>query len=60
MTIRQYRFNVSLQRQDPSAGPNATLRVMVTVPVNNDQTAKLTAESQYRGYRATGASRVMD
>lgn len=60
MTIRQYRFNVSLPRQDPSAGPNATLRVMVTVPVNSDQTAKLTAESQYRGYRATGASRVMD
>jgi hypothetical protein len=55
MTIT-HTYQVRLQRINPSAGPYATLTILVDAP--NDRMAKLTAESQYHGYRATGAGRA--
>lgn len=50
-----YQYTVRLIRVDQKAGPNSGLWVEVTAP--NDQTAKLCAQSQYHGYKATGAIR---
>lgn len=49
-------YKVRLQRVDHKAGPNAGLNIEVKAP--NGAMAKLTAESQFHGYRATGAVRV--
>ncbi|MCD2450207.1 hypothetical protein GO003_007390 [Methylicorpusculum oleiharenae] len=50
-------YVVKMIRIDHHAGPNATLSIQVSAP--NDRTAKLIAESQCHGYRATSAGRAL-
>lgn len=50
-------YKVNLVRVDPKAGNMANMSVIVRAP--NDVMAKRTAESQWMGYRATGAGRVL-
>lgn len=51
-----HMYRVRLQRVDFKAGPNSA--ITIEVKTSNDRMARLTAESQYHGYRATGAVRV--
>lgn len=48
-------YEVVLIRSVSSAGPNGSLRVIVSAP--DERTAKLTAGGQFPGYRASGAWR---
>lgn len=50
-------YKVHLLRVDPKAGPNSTLNI--EVKAQNGEMAKLNAMSQFHGYRATGASKII-
>lgn len=54
--MQTHNYEVALQRQNPNAGPRATMRVNVQAP--DDRSAKQTAEGQWPGYKATGAWRA--
>jgi hypothetical protein len=55
MTL-MHTYRVHLQRVEQKAGP--TSNFSIDVKAQGDRMARLTAESQYHGYRATGAHRV--